>query len=179
MYLAEFNEEDLLERIYDFDEEARLRLKGFQSGASVVIMGGGAFILSGFSDRMTCDIDVLTVPQALTDMLRNFQMNTAVMAHVDSLPFNYEDRLVDLPLENTFLHYQRPSLEDLVVTKLYAMRPPDIKDLRSPEVLAQINWELLDHIVYDKDEAKASALNERRYSEMVQAYEDYREEFCE
>jgi hypothetical protein len=140
-------------------------------------MGGGAFVLSGLSDRVTRDIDVLTVPQELAEILVNYHMNTAVAAHIDSLPYNYEDRLVDLPFENTFLHYQRPSLEDLIVTKLYAMRPPDIKDLRSPEVVSHIDWELLEHIVYDKNEAVASALNERKYGEMVQAYEDYKGEF--
>jgi hypothetical protein len=176
--MKEYNEEALIKRIRDFDEEARVRLNGCAPSASVVIMGGSAFVLSGLSDRLTRDIDVLSVPRELTEILDAHQMNTHVSAYIDSLPYNYENRLVDLYITNTFLQYLRPSIEDLIVTKLYAMRPPDVKDLSSPEVINQIDWNLLEHLIYNKDEAKASALNERRYDEMVQAYKYYKAEFC-
>lgn len=64
----------------------------------------------------------------------------------------------------------------IVVMKLFACRPPDIADLASPKTLAALDWDLLEHLVRDEDEARSSVLSERRYREMVAAYERYRGE---
>ena len=68
-----------------------------------------------------------------------------------------------------------PSTEDLVVMKLYAERPNDVQDIDAAAERGAIDWQLLDRLVYDQDESKASALSERRYQEMVGSYE----RFCE
>ena len=66
-----------------------------------------------------------------------------------------------------------PSLEDLVVMKLYAGRAKDMEDIASPAVLGAIEWGTLDRLVNDPDEAPASALNERNWKDMKANYEDY------
>ena len=52
-------------------------------------------------------------------------------------------------------------------------RPNDIEDLESPAMLDAIDWDMMDHLVYGKDEAMASALSQRRYDEMASEYERY------
>ena len=61
--------------------------------------------------------------------------------------------------------------------KLYAWRPNDISDLTSPLVLQAMDWKLLDHLVLSEDEAKASSIIDRRYREMVDVYQRYKEAY--
>lgn len=104
-------------------------------------------------------------------------VNGAVSAYADEIPYNFEDRLVDIELETKAVIFKTPSPEDLAVMKLYAWRPNDIADLTSPSFLEKLDWNLLDQLVHDKNEAQASALSMRRYREMVDTYERYREEY--
>ena len=64
-------------------------------------------------------------------------------------------------------------LEDIVIAKLYSARPTDRQDVIAPEVLRNINWELLDKLATAEDEAMASALNEFCYREFRDTYEEY------
>jgi hypothetical protein len=167
---------EIANRIREFDREAYLLLGEASVSSQVVIMGGSAFILNGFTLRITHDIDVLFVPAKLTALLQKYDMSSSVTSYIDCLPYNYEDRLKPVAIKDTFLQYLTPSLEDLVVMKLYGMRPPDLQDITSREVLKSIDWSLLERLVYDPHEARASALSERRYKEMVCAFEQYKKE---
>lgn len=171
-----YQKKELIERLLGFDQHARLVVGSSCENLNVVIVGGSAFVLSDLCVRRTHDIDVLSIPTELSDLMRRYDMNGAVSAYVDLLPYNYGDRLVRLDIGDTFLNYCTPSLEDLVVMKLYGMRPPDIEDLRSPEVLDGIDWDILEMLVYDNNEARASAMSERRYREMADAFEEYKRE---
>ncbi len=75
------------------------------------------------------------------------------------------------------IDFLAPSIEDLVVMKLYAQRPNDLQDIRSAAQRNLIDWDVLEHLVYDKDEAKASNIVVRRYSEMVDAFNKFKEEY--
>jgi hypothetical protein len=172
------NQNDIANRIREFDREAHLLLGDASMSVRVIIMGGSAFVLSGFTLRATHDIDVLSVPSNLMTLLQKYDMSSSVASYSDCLPYNYEDRLKPIALEDTFLQYLTPSLEDLVVTKLYGMRPPDLQDITSQGVLRTIDWNLLERLVYDPHEAYASALSERRYKEMVYAFEQYKKEYA-
>lgn len=169
--------EELLTRLRAFDNEARISAVKILSKPQVVILGGSAFILLDKIERATYDIDVLTMPREFSDLIERYDMNLGVSAYMDSLPYNYEDRLVSVDIEGSFLKYFTPSLEDLVITKLYAMRPSDEEDITSDRVLASLDWELLEKLVFDKNEAAASALVERRYKEMVHAFQEYKERY--
>ncbi len=171
------NRETVLKRLRDFDAAAKERIGQIEPKPRVVIMGGSALLLLGRLDRVTHDIDILTVPRELNELIVKYDMNSGVKAYIDCLPYNYEDRLVIIDIGDTCLEYLTPSLEDLVVTKLYGMRPPDIEDLRSEEIVEKMDWELLEFLVFDKDEAKASSLSERRYIEMTKSFMQYKKEF--
>lgn len=94
---------------------------------------------------------------------------------MDQIPYNFEDRLVELNIGTTTVHFVVPSLEDLIIMKLYAQRPNDIQDIESAAKSNLINWDLLEYLVYSDDEAKASTNIKRRYNEMVDAFKRFKE----
>ena len=171
----EYGKERLVELLLTMDEEATLLLAEDGKRYPVVIVGGSAFLLHDLTNRPTThDVDVLSCHAALRGVLANYAaVNGAVAAYADQIPYNFEDRLVRLDLPTKAIDFMTPSVEDLAVMKLYGWRPNDQQDLESPAMLDAIDWDKLDQLVRDPDEAMASALSPRRYQEMVFVYEDY------
>ena len=171
----EYGKARLVDLLLKMDEEATLLLGAGGRRYPVVIVGGSAFLLHDLTNRPTThDVDVLSYHEALRGVLANYAaVNGAVTAYADQIPYNFEDRLMRLDLSTETIDYMTPSVEDLAVMKLYGWRPNDQQDLESPAMLSAINWERLDHLVYDPDESMASALSPRRYQEMASIYEDY------
>lgn len=127
------------------------------------------------SRETTHDIDVLHADASLREVLAGYPIvNGAVAAYADQIPYNFEDRLVDLCLNTRVVKFQVPSTEDLVVMKLYAQRPNDMQDIECTAAEQKLDWDLMEHLVYDPDEAAASALSPRRYNEMVDAFERFK-----
>lgn len=139
----------------------------------MVVVGGAAFLLRDLTSRtVTHDIDVYMADGAVRDVMANYpNVNGAVAAFADQIPYNFEDRLVSLDLPTKAIDYVTPSTEDLIIMKLYAQRPNDMQDIESAANRNLIDWNLLERLVRDPSEAAASALSERRYKEMVSAYE--------
>lgn len=108
---------------------------------SMIVAGGCAMILNGWSSRRyTDDIDVLDYDRDMNDVLREFpQVNGNVNAYSDQIPYNYEDRLREIPIDTSAVSVLTPSLEDLVVMKLYAWRGKDVDDLTSSGTLECID----------------------------------------
>lgn len=126
----------------------------------------------------THDVDVLEADAAVQSVLSRYPaLNGAVAAYADEIAWGFEDRLERVLPDTRVIAWLVPSLEDLVVMKLFACRPPDIADLTSPKMLAALDWNLLEHLVRDEGEARSSVLSERRYREMVAAYHRYRGEY--
>ena len=173
--MEEYGKERLVELLLTIDEEAALLLDDQDQRYPVVIVGSSAILLHDLTNRPTThDVDVLSCHAALRDVLANYiAVNGAVAAYADQIPYNFEDRLVRLDLPTKVVDYMTPSIEDLAVMKLYGWRPNDQQDLESPAMLDAIDWDKLDHLVRDGDEAMVSALSPRRYREMVGIYEDY------
>ncbi|MBQ9042812.1 MAG: hypothetical protein IJ111_08350 [Eggerthellaceae bacterium] len=171
----EYGKKRLVDLLLTIDEEATLALGAKGQRYPVVIVGGSAFLLHDLTNRPTThDVDVLSCHAALRDVLANYAaVNGSVAAYADQIPYNFEDRLVKLDLPTKAVDFMTPSVEDLAVMKLYGWRPSDQQDLESPAMLDAIDWDELDRLVRDPDEAQASALSHRRYREMVSVYEDY------
>lgn len=157
------------------DQEASLVLEGAGQRFPIVIVGGSAFLLHDLTRRPTThEVDVLSCHEALRGIISNYRaLNQAVTAYMDQIPYNFEDRLIRVDIETETVEFLTPSLEDLAVMKLYGWRPNDQEDLESPAFLSRLDWDLLDRLVYDPDEARASALSPRRYREMASVYEGY------
>lgn len=170
--MSAFSQERLKVLLLEIDEEVELEV-GAGERYSVVIVGGAAFMLAELTGRnATHDVDVLRADEAIQGVLaRHRQLNTQVQVYADRLPKGFEGRLVRIPIETAAVDFFRPSTEDLAVMKLYSWRKQDQIDLTSPEMLAELDFNLLDHLVYDEDEAKASSLTSLAYRKMVEVYE--------
>lgn len=162
---------ELIERLSRLDEDAGLR---FESGGRfhLVIVGGGALILQQYISRATHDVDAISVSPELLELLEKYDINCRVQTYINNFPYNYEDRLVPL-FQGRKIDFFTASLEDIVVAKLYSLRPADQSDIESDEVLRRLDWGLLERLALEENEARASALNDRNYADFKASYEAY------
>lgn len=145
----------------------------------IIVVGGAALLLQGETDRaVTRDIDVLLATPAMSHAIATSDVvNMRVRAYGDCIPYNYEDRLRELDLGLANYRVGTPSLEDLVVMKLYGCRDNDLEDLRSEALLSKLDWDRLDDLVLSPDEARGSILSDDDYLALVAGYRDYRAAF--
>ena len=167
----EMSRNELLKRLERLDEDAGLSFENDER-FHLVIVGGGALILQEYIARATYDVDAIAVSSKLLHLLEKYDINCRVQAYINNFPYNYEDRFV-LLFQGRRVDFFTASLEDIVIAKLYSMRPVDIADITSDEVLNRINWPLLERLATGDDEAKASALNERGYLVFLDNYNQY------
>lgn len=125
-------------------------------------------VLLGFLERATSDLDALRFPPELLGLMERYDLSGRVTAWADCFAYNYEDRLVRLDVGTTAVECYSASLEDLVASKLYSDRPTDYSDVRRPEVLGALDWNLLATAI---EEMRGSRLIDRRYREMLANYE--------
>lgn len=165
--------EALAQMLLDIDEEAYLTLDKKDIHPQVVLVGGAAFLLRRITSRQTThDVDVYRADEAVSKILERYPaLNGGVAAYSDQIPYNFEDRLAKLDLDTRTIEFVTPSIEDLVVMKLYAERPNDVQDIDGAVQSGRLDWDKLEHLVYGDNEAKASALSDKRYREMTEAYE--------
>jgi len=173
--MLELSRDELLTRLKRLDEDAEL-LYGKDVRFHLVIVGGGALILQEYLSRATHDIDALSSSKELHRLMEKYDINGRVQTYINNFPYNYEDRLV-LLFQGEAIDFFTASLEDIVIAKLYSYRDTDLLDIESPEILKFLNWELLEHLATDDNEAHASALNESNYAQFRCAYEKYVEEY--
>ncbi|MDD6610071.1 MAG: DUF6036 family nucleotidyltransferase [Subdoligranulum variabile] len=114
-------------------------------------MGGSAFILLGRLSRATHDIDTLSAPPQQLDLMTKYDINAKAEAFINNFPYNYEDRLVRLPLPTQKIDFFAPSLEDLVIAKLCSFRDTDRADVESETVREAL----------DEDEARVYLINQK------------------
>jgi hypothetical protein len=169
--VLEMGPEELSARLLAFDAAVALTYPGRRF--RLVLVGGGAMVLLGYLQRATLDLDALTPPAELVSLMEAFDLNGRVAAYADHFAYNYEDRLVRLELATTAVECWGASLEDLVASKLHSDRESDAADVRRPEVLAGLDWDLLARAVV---EMRDSSLNPRRYRAFLDNYEAYRRE---
>lgn len=113
-------------------------------------------------------------PTAVHDtLLGKYDINTNVEAYIDNFPYNFQDRLQPLPFGGTKVQFYTPSLEDLLIAKLCSFRDTDKADVESEAVRSSLDWRLLEYLATDKDELKASILNDWRYRDFYIRYQEY------
>ena len=168
--------DDLLKRLVALDEEVSLTFPQAER-IHMIIVGGGALVLMEYISRSTHDIDVLNVSHQIQEIMEQYDMNTRVMTYINNFPYNYEDRIQPVNVDGKIIDFYTASLEDIVIAKLYGYRDNDYNDICAPDVLRGIDWELLHKLATSEDEAKASALNEYRYREFLERYNEYERRF--
>jgi len=170
------NKQDILSRLdlldedtsYIFSENIRFRM---------VIVGGSALLLNEFIERSTYDIDVLIVSCELVQLLSKYDIDNRTSIYLFNFPYNFEDRLVKLDIGGRRIDFYTVSLEDIVISKLYSSRVKDSIDIENELVLIHLDWELIDKIIMDENEVKASSLNDRTFSELFHSYEEFKRRF--
>lgn len=176
------NKTELISKLKRIDEDI------FFSGAlqegqrvGIIIVGASALLLSDLSSKgATKDVDVLRAEESVKPFLfRDTDFNGLCAAYEACLPYNFEDRIECIDLDTYVLDIYVPSLEDIVVMKLYRWEAPDIADLTAPELLKKLDWVVLDHLVHSPEEAAASrcALPEqdRELKNLFHNYHTYKE----
>lgn len=169
--------DDIVEKLLKVDEEVELTIGIRDPKPKIVIVGGAAFLLLDSTDReVTHDVDVYMADLTVMEILSRYpEFNGTVAAYEDQIPYSYEDRLHILDIGSRAVDYCVPSLEDLAVMKMYADRPSDRIDVESAVRKGLIDMDVLNALVYEEDEARASVLSPRRYGEMVWAFERLKE----
>lgn len=168
--------DELIGRLLAFDETASLILP--EGDYYMIIVGGGALILLDSIHRMTHDIDSISrLPKQLEGLLEQYDINTRVLAYECNFPYNYKDRIVPVDIKTKIIKFYNSSLEDIVVSKLYSSRDSDFSDITNPLLLEKLDWEILDRLVNEPEEAYYSTLNQRSYNELVVNYKEYRKEY--
>lgn len=164
--------DDLIKRLKRLDYDASLQFEADRR-FRMIIVGGSALILLEMLTRATMDIDTLYAPRELLDLMEKYDINAHVETYINNFPYNFEDRLVQLPIEGERIDFYTASLEDIVVAKLYSSRDTDRQDIISETVLQNVSWDELERLAFADDEAKASALNDRAYQDFLDNYMEY------
>jgi len=171
------NQRDILQRLDKLDMEAYTTIDTPHM-YKMIIVGGSGLVLLGVISRATQDIDAIEASPEIRHLLAKYDANLNVSTYINSFPYNFEDRIVRLPVGGRKILFYTCSLEDIVVAKLYSSRATDRQDLLSEKVLKNLDWDRLKHLALDENEAKASALNESRYRDFLYDYEEYVRSCC-
>ena len=167
-----FTRAELLNRLRRLDEDVDLLFEDNRR-FRLVIVGGSALILLETIVRATHDIDALDASAEIMELLEKYDINTRVATYINNFPYNYDDRLVPLDIGGKRIDFFTASLEDIVIAKLCSARPTDRQDVIDAKVLKALDWERLHILATAEDEAKASALNDFRYKEFRETYDEY------
>ena len=131
--MSGFFKEDLLERLARLDEDVDLLFDDDRQ-FKMVIVGGSALILLETITRATLDIDALDVSPEIVDLLEKYDINTRVGTFINNFPYNYDERLVPIPMNSRRIKFFTASLEDIVIAKLYSGRATDIQDIIDSQI---------------------------------------------
>ena len=112
----------------------------------IIICGGAAGILSHGYSRATMDIDIVnsipklsTVESAIINIAEKYEiskkwLNDGVKGFVDYLPDDFRKRIIAIEGNFKFLKVFTLSKIDLLIMKLAAFRPEDLKDIELMEI---------------------------------------------
>ena len=139
---------------------------------SIVLGGSAALILSNDLPRPTDDGDIVASEpgvdelQSLIREIANSEglppgwLNGSIQSYTYVLPSDYSSRLVSLPPFNR-LRVRLLSRRDVILMKVYSMRPRDIDDLHSihpaPDELAFVRAQLSRIAAREADKAREMA----------------------
>lgn len=169
----EMNRQKILERLMQVDKDMSL-IDTTPDTYTCVIVGGSALVLMKKIHRSTHDIDSINASDEIKPLLESYNINMNVRAHCSNFPDSYLQRIeaVDIPTKK--VKFYTVSLEDLVVSKLCAMRDKDVEDIESESVYSDLNWNLLDDLV---DEVCYGLLTDFDVTALREHYKNYKEKY--
>ena len=165
--------DELIKRLIDLDLDAQLTFLD-DTVFKCYIVGGSALVLMGYSIRSTHDIDVLErYPKEISTLFDKYDMNTDVVAYMDSFPMGFEERarLINVPTKK--VQFYTLSLEDIVISKLCTTRgKQDLLDINSENIIKDIDWEHLEELAQIMKDNKISGIEtfDYYYKEYIDKY---------
>lgn len=170
----EMNREEILKRLIQIDKDMAL-LDTTPDTYICVIVGGSALVLMQKIYRSTHDIDSINASDKIKPLLESYNINMNVRAHCTNFPDSYLNRLVAVGIPTKKVKFYTVSLEDLVVSKLCAMRNKDVEDIETETVYSDLNWDLLDELV---DEVCYGMLSDYDVAMLREHYKNYKEKYA-
>ncbi|WCK57323.1 DUF6036 family nucleotidyltransferase (plasmid) [Aneurinibacillus sp. Ricciae_BoGa-3] len=116
---------------------------------NLVISGGASFLLKGFDNKFTLDIDTVTkLDEDVLLYMESFAINDSA-SEVTKLSASFRDRLV--PFQDSFnvLDVHLLSNEDLVLSKIGRLSQDDLMDIENSGILDTVNVELLTQLALE------------------------------
>lgn len=146
-----------------------------EGNMQLILAGSAPLIYNDWIPYGTDDIDYVScTSQWLSERLPVFGVNNRILAYGDCWTYNYEDRL-QLMYENDYLVVYQMCLEDLIFMKLTRWGDNDIEDVAA--ILANesvsVDLDFLRYLIYNEEEARGAGMNDRRYNELLAAYDDF------
>lgn len=110
---------------------------------SFVVTGGASFLLKGYTNKVTLDIDSITeMNDDVLDFLASFSINNAA-SMVTPLSDSYQDRLIKICGELNVLDISVLSNEDLVASKMNRLSEDDLRDIEDTGIMEDVDLALL------------------------------------
>ena len=161
LHMDDFGKNEIISLLKQFDRQ-------LERPVEIVICGGAAGILMHGFGRSTLDIDIIESSPRLNEMRSALQqisdennvspkwINDGAKGFIDYLPDDFHSRLT--PVDEGFCHLKASVLAkpDLLVMKLAAFRPSDLRDIS----LMDINKE--DLLIVKKVIAKIAGFDEKK-----------------
>ena len=169
----EMNKAEIIKRLMSVDNDMSL-LDTTADTYSCIIVGGSALVLLEKIYRSTHDIDSINASDEIKQLLELYNINMNVNAYRINFPENYLERIVKVNIPTKKVNFYTLSLEDLVVSKLCAMRGKDIEDIENELVYNSLDWDLLDRLV---DDVCYGMLTDFDKNILLEHYKDYKERF--
>lgn len=130
---------------------------------SFVITGGASFLLKGFSNKFTLDIDTITeMNHDVLVYLESFSINNSA-SEVTKLSATYKERLVKLKGKFDVLDLHLLSNEDLVLTKIGRLSEDDLKDIEDTGIMEEVDMALLTKLAEEMADNDAEFGHKWRY----------------
>lgn len=168
------NKNQLIKNLLNFDREVDMLYGKSEMAFKCYIVGGGALVLTDYVSRATHDVDVLkAVPGDIVPLMEKYDMNMNVSAHLCSFADDCYLRAQKLDVGSRCVEFYTLSLEDLVASKLAAARDKDLEDISRPEIVANLNWKLLDEII---ETAEEGILSDWDRQALKTIYKNYKED---
>lgn len=110
---------------------------------SFVISGGASFLLKGYTNKFTLDIDSVTeMDENVLSFLESFSINNAA-SEVTELSTTYKERLTKVERKFKILDVLVLGTEDLIISKIGRLSDDDLRDIEDTQILQDVNLTLL------------------------------------
>lgn len=179
--LNKFNKDELISRLKSFDQELEI----INIKCKIGLIGGAAFLLSGWIERATKDIDAYVLfngnpkkfEPEIIKIANRYDINHDALIYAEEVigPLQSEDEwtlLCDVKFNN--LEVFIPSPNTLAITKLFvAIKRDDYSDITTKEFLRDVDIEAVKkHIDFLYNDPNGY-LTKETYDKLVESYETW------